>query len=80
MVDAGLGVKGDPFYSSYHGGCNVTWMVSGALDMEAGVAAPDGCPHGWLSGGHHGDGDVILSWSCGRQEVVQRVARAHSCP
>lgn len=24
--------------------------------MDAGAAAPDGGPHGWLSGGHHDGG------------------------
>ena len=75
-TDAGLGEKGDPFYFSYHGGCIVLWTFCGALDMDAGVAALEGGPHGWLSGGHHGSGDGILSWSCGRREVMQRVAQA----
>ena len=79
MVDAGLGVKGDPFYSSYHGGCIMTWTVSGSLDMDAGVA-PDGGLYGWLFGGHNSGGDGILSWSCGWREVVRRVALARSCP
>ena len=45
-TDAGLGEKGDPFYSSYHGGCTVPWTFCGALDMDAGVAAPNCGLHG----------------------------------
>lgn len=71
VANAGLGAKGNTFYSSYSGGCTVMWAVGGGSDMDAGVAAPEGGPHGWLSGGRHGGGDGLPSWSCGRLEVEQ---------
>ena len=79
VADVGLAAKGVTFYS-FRDGCTMMWVVGGVLDMDAGTAAPDGGLHGWLSGEHHGGGDGLPSWPCGRREVVQRVARTHSLP
>ena len=78
MAEAGLGVKGGTFYSSYRGGCFVMWTRGCVSDMDAGAVAPDGGSHGWLSGGHHGGGGGYVSWLCGRQELWWRVTRACS--
>lgn len=51
------------------GWCTVMWMMGGGSDMDAGAAAPEGGPHGWLFGEHHVGGGGFSSWSCGRQEV-----------
>ena len=53
VADAGLGVKRDAFYSSYHGGYTVMWSDDSGLDMNAGAVVPGGGLHGWLSGGNH---------------------------
>lgn len=68
VADAGLGVKGDAFYSSYRGEYTRMRAVGDGLDMDAGVAAPGGGPLGWLSGGQPRGGGDFLSWSCGRRD------------
>ena len=58
----GLGVKGAPFYSSYHGGCPMTWTFCGALDMDAGVVAPEG---GRMVGSTAGTMAAVMAFSLG---------------
>ena len=57
MANAGLGVKGVTFHSSYRGGCSVMWMGAVSATWMSGWRPRDGGSHGWLSGGLHGGGD-----------------------
>ena len=67
VTDAGLGMKGDPFLSSFQGWCSVMWTDGGGLDVDARAAASDGGPHGWLSGGQYvgGGGSLLVVWAAG---------------
>ena len=61
VSDAGLGMKGDAFYS-YCGGCTMIWAGGAVLDMDARAMTSNGGLHA-LSEGHHA---VVMAFPLGR--------------